>query len=73
MNGPTATVTEMSVEDFRRVWSGIALLPVAHGPRRAVLCLVLFAAGLALPQACRLDLGPNRPLIKGNHEYRSLS
>lgn len=29
VNGPTATIRSIDIENFRRVWSGIALLPIS--------------------------------------------
>ena len=62
MNGPWATVQVMSSEDFRRVWSGVALIPAESHSHRG-LCLAAFAAGLAVPAACRL--GRLRPAEAG--------
>lgn len=35
INGPSATLQSMSRENFRRVWSGIALLPVPNRKRES--------------------------------------
>jgi hypothetical protein len=44
VNGPSVSVHVISVEDFRRAWSGVALLPSTSGKKQAVFSL----AGLAL-------------------------
>ncbi len=49
VNGPSATVHEMSLENFRRVWSGVALLHSADGSSQTVICLAAFVTGLIIP------------------------
>ncbi len=62
VNGPSTTIHQLSVEDFRRVWSGIALLPEANRAKKnAVFCGIGLSAGLILPLIMRHGLG-------GKHE-----
>src|SRR5436853_6347775 len=59
LNGPTVTIHILSRENFRRVWSGFALLPSGTNPRKdALLCGLGFAAGLF---ALRLWRSVRRP------------
>lgn len=45
IDGATASIHSMSVEEFRRVWSGIALLKTSATPNN----WLLFSLGLCLP------------------------
>jgi ABC-type bacteriocin/lantibiotic exporter with double-glycine peptidase domain len=56
MNGPTATVHSMECNDFRRIWSGIALLPLTSRRRDVALCAAGFCAGVILTLAFRFAL-----------------
>jgi len=53
VNGPSTEIHEMDREDFRRVWSGIALVPKTD-PRHYAVCGVIgISIGLSLPMAFR--------------------
>ena len=49
INGPSATIESMSPEDFRRVWSGIAMVPKASLRQSVIFCMIGFTVGLTLP------------------------
>lgn len=53
VNGPTASIQMMDRADFRRVWSGIALLPARNRRQYAVLGTVGFSVGLILSLVLR--------------------
>jgi ABC-type bacteriocin/lantibiotic exporter with double-glycine peptidase domain len=53
VNGPSATIHEMTRENFRRVWSGIALLPVTRRWEYLIFCLIGFVVGLVLSLVVR--------------------
>jgi ABC-type bacteriocin/lantibiotic exporter with double-glycine peptidase domain len=40
INGPSASLHEMSMESFRRVWSGVVLVPETQGWKKFILFLV---------------------------------
>ena len=49
MNGPTASLHAIDIESFRRIWSGIGLVPISHASNKwhafaggACIGLVLF-------------------------------
>jgi hypothetical protein len=46
MNGPSASIHSMMLEDFRRVWSGIALLPLSGRRSEMLLGGLGLVAGL---------------------------
>jgi ABC-type bacteriocin/lantibiotic exporter with double-glycine peptidase domain len=48
IDGPSACMHAMSVEDFRRVWSGFALLPTADPKQDLVYGAIGFLAALLL-------------------------
>src|SRR5262249_14689276 len=48
INGPSATFQSLQIEDFRRVWSGVALMPAPPPWRNAIRCGAGFGAGLIL-------------------------
>jgi ABC-type bacteriocin/lantibiotic exporter with double-glycine peptidase domain len=63
MNGPSATIQKMSNEDFRRVWSGVVLLPEVDKKWNLVFygggfCLALFSV-ILLRSLCRKILPTN--------------
>ncbi|MEK7677236.1 MAG: cysteine peptidase family C39 domain-containing protein [Verrucomicrobiota bacterium] len=49
VDGPSASMNSMASEDFRRVWSGIVLLPATNRKKDVVFCAIGFSAGLILP------------------------
>lgn len=49
INGPSASVQSMSREDFRRVWSGIALLQSTNRQKAVIFSGLGFGFGLTLP------------------------
>jgi hypothetical protein len=49
VSGPSASVQSISAEDFRRAWSGVALLPVTSWKGNAILWAIGFGVGLVLP------------------------
>ena len=49
VNGPSATIQALTKEDFRRVWSGIALLPKADRKKDTIFGIIGFSAGLFCP------------------------
>jgi predicted double-glycine peptidase len=51
LNGPSATIEQMTREDFRRVWSGIALLPESNRRQNVILFVIGIVVGFALPLA----------------------
>lgn len=53
VNGPTATIQTMSRESFRRVWSGIALLPVSDHNKLIGFSTIGFSIGLIAPLVIR--------------------
>lgn len=54
INGPTATINELERAAFRRVWSGIALIPVATRGAEIRFGLCGLPLGIALVVAYRL-------------------
>jgi ABC-type bacteriocin/lantibiotic exporter with double-glycine peptidase domain len=53
IDGPTASIHSIQHENFRRVWSGIALLPARSHKRNAALCGIGLCLGFMLPFAMR--------------------
>ena len=72
MNGPSGTLDMMSAKDFRRVWSGAALLPKPEAANGVMISIVAFLAGLALPplpRAWRLTRSQKRqPSVIPQHK-----
>jgi hypothetical protein len=61
LNGPSATIHELPLEDFRRVWSGYALLPGVNSAKDEFLGLLGMAVGLAFSLLIRSGRLTNRP------------
>jgi hypothetical protein len=55
INGPTATISIMTLEDFRRGWNGFGLIPASPDHHILTLISVGFCVGFAIAfGACRL-------------------
>jgi len=54
VDGPSATMRGMALEDFRRVWSGVAMLPSAEWPWAAIFCGLGFGVGSLAPLRFRM-------------------
>lgn len=52
INGPTASIHEMTLENFTRTWNGVALVPVMNRQKYLIALLVGFAVGTT-PFLCR--------------------
>ena len=53
LNGPSATIHQMRIEDFRRVWTGFALLPRKDGMKDAIYAAIGFSLGIVVTFVCK--------------------
>jgi hypothetical protein len=61
MNGPSATITMMTRDDFRRVWSGIGLVPAEKMSRKFLGYLLGAAVGIICALLTRWKRLRNKP------------
>ena len=54
VNGPCASIRVMYLHDFRRIWSGFALVPTTRRNVNAILWILGFGLGLGLSAAIQI-------------------
>lgn len=72
INGTTASIRSLSIEEFMRLWSGVALLPVRSAAGAMTYCglamIIGFVATVLLRRwHCRTDIGTSAPSPDKNY------